>query len=424
VIAAALANLRCGDDRPLAAIAGGAGEGAGTAGAGSSADLCESLSAACSEVAGSPPAISEPTELVPSDSLPPEIVTQNAHNNLDVVWHDERVYVVFRAAPDHFASSDVVMVVMSSDDHVRWRLETELDFDTDLREPRFLSLNGELHLFFAVLGDNPLAFEPQGTLVTTLSPERGWSEPEEVLPPGFILWRARNLKGSGMAYVSGYVGGDELYAEGTGSLEVYLLETADARRFEPVSGDGVVLSGGSSETDFALLESGDLVAVSRNEVGDELGFGSKICRAPAEALGSWECAADVKKYDSPLVFRHGPDVYLLARRNATPSGAFDLEQRELSAEDQRLTYLLEYWNTPKRCALWRVDPEALEVTHLLDLPSAGDTCFPALLRLNSERYLVYDYTSPTEELDLKWYEGQAGPTSIQHVTLKLEPAAE
>src|SRR5215471_2315342 len=44
--------------------------------------------------------------VVPSDGLPPEVVAQQANNNLDVVRHsDGRVYLAWRTAPSHFAGT-------------------------------------------------------------------------------------------------------------------------------------------------------------------------------------------------------------------------------------------------------------------------------------------------------------------------------
>ncbi len=80
-----------------------------------------------------------------------------------------------------------------------------------------------------------------------------------------------------------------------------------------------------------------------------------------------------------------------------------------------------YWETPKRCALWQVDPDALEVTHLLDLPSAGDTCFPEALALDPQNYLVFNYTSPWQDPndDPTWFDGQWAETLIYRTVLTL-----
>ena len=74
---------------------------------------------------------------------------------LDIVLHDCRLFFAFRTAPSHFASPDTVLYVISTDDPAQksWTFERRFYLGTDLREPRFLSWNGRLFLYFAVLGN-------------------------------------------------------------------------------------------------------------------------------------------------------------------------------------------------------------------------------------------------------------------------------
>jgi len=380
---------------------------------------CPALGAPCDAQPGASAAVTAPVTVAPGDALPPEVVSQLAHNNLDVVWHRGRLFFAFRTAPYHFASPDTALYVVSTADQEHWTFETTIAIGTDLREPRFLAIGEQLFLYAAVLGKNVGFFEPQYTLVSEYLGPAEWSEPERVLDDGFIAWRTRTL--DGVPTVFGYVGGENIYETDGEPVRVSWLTTEDGRAFSPAVPDQpVVLEGGTSETDAVRLDDGALIAVSRNELGDELGWGSKICRAAADAPGDWQCAADPRKYDSPLMFRHQGDVYLIARRQVTETGHYDLEERDLSPEDQTSEYEFEYWITPKRCALWKVDPEALTVDWVLDLPSAGDTCFPGLVELGEGRYLVYDYTSPLDgDLDISWMEAQFGPTEIHWLTLTL-----
>src|SRR4029077_12288958 len=81
-------------------------------------------------------------------------------------------------------------------------------------------------------------------------------------------------------------------------------------------------------------------------------------------------------------------------------------------------YQVLYWLTPKRTALWRVDPERLDVSWLLDLPSRGDTCFPAIVADGPGRFTIYNYSSPLDGWDRPWCAGQLGPTAIYSVELE------
>ena len=362
------------------------------------------------------PTLGETVQVVPGAGIPAEVDVQAANNNLDVVWHEGELYLAFRTAPSHFASAETELVVVRSADQETWTLEARFAVGSDLREPRFLAWDGRLILYFAVLGEDLFDFEPQGMMGTERTGPGAWTEPAWLYEDGFIPWRARVL--DGVPYLIGYTGGAEIY-DGGGEVDVHWLTTADGWTFDGVvAGEPVVLSGGSSETDFAFLDDGALVAVSRNEDGDELGWGSKICRAEPGALGAWNCAGDPRKYDSPLVFRHGEDVWLIGRRNLNETGYYDLDLDSLSDAEQTLAYQLDYWQWPKRCSLWRVDPDALLVEWVLDLPSKGDTCFASVAHLGPDRSVVYNYSSPIDGPDVSWLEGQTGETNIYRTVLE------
>lgn len=376
------------------------------------------------------PTLSPPVIVAPSDALPPEVRSQVAHNNLDVAWHDEgtggRLFFAFRTGPDHFASPAVVMHVVSTPDLVTWRREGEFALGTDVREPQLVSIGGELLFYFVELGADRFDFTPKGTRVTRWLGPGLFGPLEDIFEPGFLVWRIKPMTRPGEApgewvYAFGYDGGENIYDPGGEAITVRWLRSRDGLVWEAaVAGGEVVLTGGASETDAAFLPDGRLIAVARNEAGDETGFGSKICRGEASAPATWTCAYDKRKYDSPLVFEHEGAIFLIGRRNLTETGHYDLGEEDKALKDRYLANQVDYWTKPKRCALWKVDPDRLEVGWLLDLPSAGDTCFPEALRLSPHAWLVFNYSSPTDGAsDPTWLEGQLGPTHIYWTTLTL-----
>ncbi len=355
--------------------------------------------------------------VVPSQGLAKTVTVQQANNNLDVAWFQGRFYLAFRTAPSHFASTKVELHVVSSPDLQRWDSEATFALGRDVREPQLLVIDGQLQLTFAVLGTNPLNFEPdQPRRAVRLGPGT-WSAPQPVLSRGFMPWRMKHMEGR--AHLLGYKG--VTGALGHDEIAVHWLVSTDGLGWEAaVAGQEAVLVGGASETDLVYLDGGDVLAVTRNETGDAgSGFGSKVCRAGKQALGAWSCRPDPRKFDSPLVFRHGQTVYLVGRRNVTPTGAFDLGMDWLPLKVRWVIYEADYWNRPKRCALWRVDPEHRSVEHLLDLPSRGDTCFAEVIKLDDIHYLLFNYTSPLDGPDLTWREGQLGPTLIYWSVLTI-----
>ncbi|MBP48304.1 MAG: hypothetical protein CMH53_10240 [Myxococcales bacterium] len=368
------------------------------------------------------PSVGAPSWVVPGVGLPAEVTLQDSNNNLDVVRHEGRVFLAFRTSETHFAGPSTVLWVVSSVDELTWRYEGHFALGTDLREPRFLSWQGSLWLYFAVLGTNPAKFEPQGSRVAKYQAPGQWQGPDKVFDSTFIPWRVHVIDDKPL--MVGYSGGGNIYdANGAELITVKLLTTDDGTTWRPwVDGtDGSVLVSGGSETDIAVLADGGLVAVVRNEAGDSDGFGAKVCRAPAGQWDQWECAADPKKYDSPQLFTQGGKVWLIGRRSLANEGHYDLKDPGESHNETSTKYQLQWWSSPKRCALWRVDPVALRVTWVADLPSKGDTCFATALPVpgQADTWRIYNYTSPLEGEDINWLQGQLGQTLIYRLDVSF-----
>jgi hypothetical protein len=68
---------------------------------------------------------------------------------------------------------------------------------------------------------------------------------------------------------------------------------------------------------------------------------------------------------------------------------------------------VNYSLTPKRTALWRYLQAEDRFAWILDLPSRGDCCFPAVLPGSAEgEHVVYDYSCALDGPDLPWLRGQ------------------
>ena len=74
---------------------------------------------------------------------------------------------------------------------------------------------------------------------------------------------------------------------------------------------------------------------------------------------------------------------------------------------------MNYSLTPKRTALWRYVQGEDRFAFVMDLPSRGDTCFPAVLDgVRPGERVVYDYSCDLDGPDLPWIRGQRGHTFI------------
>lgn len=368
------------------------------------------------------PRLGEPRWVVPSATLPGAVRPQPANNNVDIIFHDGLLFMAWRTNATHFASPAVQLYVVSSADRgASWDFEHEIALGADVREPRFLSYDGRLLLHFFEGGTIPIAFTPkQMWRIERLGPGR-WSEREPFGEPGEVPWR---IKRRGAAvYMTSYKG--ERYQGELDEVQVLFRVSDDGRAWRPVDpARPVVYRGGVSEAAFELDATGALWVVTRNEDGDETGFGSHLCRAPAENLAAWDCPArsDPERYDSPWLFRHGEELYLVARRDL--GGPFDSGDAEGTRAEQQRAYQLAYWSRPKRTALYRIDRQRRAIEHLLDLPSAGDTAFPSVRRSGPHTFLIANYTSPLAAPDISWRQGQIAPegTQIYLVELTFEPA--
>jgi hypothetical protein len=359
--------------------------------------------------------------IVPSTGLPADIELKTSNNNLDVVrHHDGRVYLAWRTAPSHFAGSETVIQVVSSTDEQHWRFEGRFTTGADLREPRFLAVGERLFLYVARLGSDPFDFEPQGLSVSELRDTGGFGPLEAVFEPGYIAWRGKELDGRPTLIV--YGGGENLYSYSGHArpMSVELLTTSDGRHFEAAfPGHRVVERGGGTETDALLLGDGSVLAVMRNEAGDETGFGSKICRAPANDRGQWTCRTDPWKYDSPALFAHAGEAYLLARRTLTADGRYDVTRRGPQLYRAAMNEL-SYITTAKHCALFRYDARENRFGFVMDMPSRGDACFPSVLAgRDPSEVVVYDYSSDIDGPELPWAAGQRRDTYIYRYVLKF-----
>jgi hypothetical protein len=210
-----------------------------------------------------------------------------------------------------------------------------------------------------------------------------------------------------------YRGGENLYTFNGAPMTVELWRSADGRNWRPFSKTGsVVLRGGGSETDFVVDDaSKTLFAVVRNEAGDASGAGSKLCRGNGATLADWVCKTDPRKYDSPLIFQHDGEIYVVGRRNLSGDGRYDVSSHKgpLGTIQNELAYI----TTAKRCSLWHWNKQEDRLTFVLDLPSRGDTCFPSQLDASDPNHVVlYDYSSNIDGPELPWSAGQRLATYV------------
>jgi hypothetical protein len=367
----------------------------------------------------SPVTMTPPVQVVPSAGLPPQVKVDRSNANLSVARFRHRIFLVFRTAKWQIADTNAHLYVVSSRDQRHWRFEGDFTYGTDLREPRLLVWRGHLFFYFALLGANPAAFTPGGEMVTRWKGRARWSKPRHILYPDFIAWSVKVHHG--IPYMSGYTGGGGTYSVNSPPKNVYWLTTRNGVAWHPVSAaHPIVYTGQCGETDFGFLADGSLITACQTEEHDALGWGAKICTAPANATWQWTCRGDPRRLDSPYVFVDRGQAYVIARRQPNFGGLYDLGYSWLPTDAQFAAYDGAYAATTKRCSLWSIDPATRTFDPIVDVPGTGDTCYPSVIREPRHRYLVYNYTSPLDGPDQPW--GTAltvGTTQIYRMTLTL-----
>jgi len=366
------------------------------------------------------PVLGEVRWVVPSRGLPSGLVPLDSNNNVSIALHEERLFMGWRTSETHFASEGSRIHLVSSDNlGTTWDLEATWEVGADVREPLLYSVAGQLFFQFFEAGTDPLAFEPLQIWRSEYLEAGSWSELEARGEEGEVPWEV--VVHDGVAWMTSYVGEHYDLTAGTEAVELRFARSEDGRSW---SGETVYV-GGASEAAFQWDDHGALWAVLRNEDGDTSGFGSLLCTAPPGESMAWDCPAqsDPERYDSPRMFTHGGEVWLLARRDI--GGPYDQGREDLTFEEQRLRYLLDYSARPKRTALYRINRELVRVEHVFDLPSAGDTAFPSVVQLEPNRFLIANYSSPLEDPDRTWLQGQLSSegTGIYLVELNFEATA-
>ncbi|MCB9185728.1 MAG: hypothetical protein H6601_03195 [Flavobacteriales bacterium] len=365
------------------------------------------------------PQLSNPYWLIPSVDLPEGVNPQNSNNNVCITIFKKRLFLAFRTGPTHFASKKTGIYIISSADGKDWRKEKEIFIGRDVREPFLVPIDGKLHFYTFGAGTKMTAFEPQFIDHFTSDGDGNWSEPEQVLTLGEVHWSIKNRNNS--TYMTSYIGS---HYELKGPSEVRLLfkQTNDGMNWKTVNDTGSVYFGGASECAWEFDREGNLWAVTRLEDGDNTGFGSHVAFAKNGDLGNWEFpdTADARCFMSPKMFRHGDELYLVGRRQLgkKPFGKVDRD-RKMSA--QRKWNWVGYSLSPKTTALFKINKETRKVEWVMDLPGAGDTAFPSIIRLDKHRFLVANYTSPINHQKRDWLMGQLGKTKIYLQLITFAP---
>jgi hypothetical protein len=366
------------------------------------------------------PKLSEPYWLIPSLDLPKDVKPQKSNNNVSISIFNNRLYVAFRTGPTHFASKKTGMYIISTTDGANWKKEMEFFIGRDFREPFLIPIEGKLHFYCFGAGTKMAAFEPEFISHYTSTGGGNWTGPENILDKGEVHWSL--LKRNGKTYMTSYEG-SHYNLKGESKVSLFFKQTTNGKDFYPAGDSARVYLGGVSETAFEFDKSGNVWAVTRLEDGDKTGFGSHVVFADKNDLDNWQFpeTADPNCYMSPKMFRHGDELYLIARKQLGKK-PFGKANRKLSMKKQRIRNWVGFSLSPKSTALYRINKATRQVEWIMNLPGAGDTAFPSIQRLDKDRFLIANYSSPVKHRKIRtWLNGQLGRTGIYLQVISFAP---
>ncbi len=124
--------------------------------------------------------VSSPVMLVSKGvRLPEEVKIEASNNCLGWIKHDDTLFLGWRTGPYHFASSATKIYIMSSTNNGKsWDFEAEIYSGRDMREPYFISINGNLFFYFFEAGTNPIAFQPHSMQRMQYISKGKWTDKE------------------------------------------------------------------------------------------------------------------------------------------------------------------------------------------------------------------------------------------------------
>ena len=354
---------------------------------------------------------SEPFWLIPSIYLPKNVKIGKSNNNVSIAIFKKKIYVAFRTGKTHFASKETGMFIISSSDGEHWNKELEFFKGRDFREPFLIPIGDKLHFYCFSAGTKMTEFKPERISLYESNGNGTWNGPDSVLEKGEVHWDFKNRLGK--TFLTSYIGSHyDLKHES--KVKLHFNSTENGKDFFPVGQQSEVYLGGVSETAFEFDKDTNIWAVTRLEDGDKTGFGSHVVFASKKDLGQWEfpLRSDDNCYMSPKMFRFQNDIFLIGRKQLGKK-PFRKARLNSSITHQRLVNWIGFSLTPKTTALYKINKEKRSVEWVMNLPGAGDTAFPSIIRLDANRFLIANYSSPIHKRKRRsWLNGQLNETGI------------
>jgi hypothetical protein len=324
------------------------------------------------------------------------------HNeNTDLKRWKGAIYFVHRTAGSQILGPNSSLRVYRSKDGGKTfglRAVIPAPLDRDIRDPHFYKRGKRFYIKAITRLEG---FGLRDTGVDSISVEthsrdgRNWSPLREIGPVRWGFWRV--VRQGGVYYSAAYEDGD---------LRVVLYRSTDGENWTAGPEIYGVSADTPLETELVFTPSGRrLLALVRMDGTDSELFGhqgrlrTKVCWAD-RPYDEFACPQELTsvRLDGPVAFYWKKRLFVIARKHLQGAGI------------------------RKRTALYEItgnlEGGPIGIIEWGELPSAGDTSYAGIARIEGPRFLTTWYSSPPAE-DASWITGFFGPTDIWKAKLDL-----
>lgn len=185
-----------------------------------------------------------------------------------------------------------------------------------------------------------------------------------------------------------------------------------------------------------FVQDDEIFLIARRNVGIRLpkydprrnDLQTNLLRLTVKPDGEGELVRPDENYPFDLAFTNAKDEPDYEKGPANRLGSFTqlLKGTRSNKSENPLNmgfffaYEVHYnFKEPKRTTLYWLNRETKRLVRLHDLPSAGDTAFPSIVKVGPGEFLVANYSSPFDKRDRSWGRGQQSPTGIYVVKISF-----
>jgi len=352
-------------------------------------------------------------DLLLSSGFPQGIVKK--HNAFpDCVEFHNKTYLAFRSAPYHQPNNESTIIIVSSVDGSKWSLEKIFAVkDLDVRDPKFIVYKGALHLYFGLVKPNKYGKHSIGISHTILLENNTWSEPQQVYKNGYLHARIRVL--NDILYMCIY----KWNTINPFTSESRIVISNDGENWSENTPYGKLIQEGT-EADCIITENQELLWIIRHDFSKKYHVGSSIYLINLDGI-ILKSKSDMRKFDSPLLFKNRSQLFVIARSQASYKGNYDIGPTLTPKILKNIINPTVYWLTKKGTSIWKVDERSLSITKQIDLPSQGDTGYCAIVLQLENSITIYNYSSPIDSKVASWRKSQGLPTTILKYIIRITP---